>query len=171
MNQRNLVLGLILIGLGAYLGFVELTNGTGGEAIVALVGIAFLIGYAVTRRYGFLVPGAIMTGLGVGILWETQVGDAGGTVVIGLGVGFLAIYVIDAIVRRSQALWWPLIPGGILTVVGVATEIGNTKLLDDLEALWPIVLIAIGVVLVFAQLRTRHQEPPVPTSHPETPQP
>lgn len=170
MNQRNLVLGLILIALGAYLGFVQLTGG-GGEAIVALIGVAFLIGYAVTRRYGFLVPGAIMTGLGVGILWETQVGDAGGTVVIGLGAGFLAIYVIDAIVRRSQALWWPLIPGGILAVVGVATEIGNTKLLDDLEAFWPILLIAIGIVLVFAQLRTRHEEPPAPTGQHESPQP
>jgi hypothetical protein len=156
MHQRNLILGLLLIGAGLYFAYVQAT-GSGGEAIVALIGAGFLVAYAVTRAYGFLVPGAIMTGLGLGVLWETQVGDAGGVVVIGLGLGFIAIYVIDAIVRRSQALWWPLIPGGILTIVGVATESENQGLLEDLGWLWPIALIAVGGLLVLLQVRERRQ--------------
>ena len=169
MQQRNLILGLLLIGLGLYFAFVQAT-GAGGEAIVALIGAGFLVAYAVTRTYGFLVPGSIMTGLGLGILWETEVGGAGGVVVIGLGLGFVAIYVIDALVRRSQAMWWPLIPGGILALIGVVTETENEGALRDLAWIWPAVLIALGAMLVIVQLRTRREEPPPTGQHgPEQP--
>jgi hypothetical protein len=152
MDQRSLIAGLALIGLGAYLGFVQIT-GSGGEAIVALIGLAFLGAYAVTRTYGFLIPGSIMTGLGVGILWETQVDPGGGVVVVGLGLGFLAIYVIDRMVRGRTAHWWPLIPGGILTVIGVLIVAGQQRWLDRMEWLGPVVLVAIGAALILAQLR------------------
>lgn len=162
MRQRNLILGLLLIGLGLFFAYVQAT-GSGGEAIVALIGAGFLVAYAVTRTYGFLVPGSIMTGLGLGILWETEVGGAGGVVVIGLGLGFVAIYVIDAIVRRSRAMWWPLIPGGILAIVGVVTETENEGVLEDLAWIWPVMLIALGAVLVIVQLRVGREEPPPAT--------
>jgi hypothetical protein len=156
MNQRNLVPGLLLIGLGIYLGIVQLT-GVGAEAIVAVIGVAFVVSYALTRTYGFLVPGAIMTGLGLGILWETEVSGGGGAVVIGLGVGFLAIYVVDAIVRRSEALWWPLIPGGILAMIGVLIRTDQTRLMEYTSLVWPLALIAVGITLVIVQARTRQK--------------
>jgi hypothetical protein len=156
MNQRNLVPGLLLIGLGIYLGIVQLT-GAGAEAIVAVIGVAFVVSYALTRNYGFLVPGAIMTGLGLGILWETEVSSGGGAVVIGLGVGFLAIYVVDAIVRRSAALWWPLIPGGILATIGALIETDRTRLMEYTSLVWPLALIAVGITLVIVQARTRQE--------------
>jgi hypothetical protein len=158
MTQRNLVPGLLLIGLGSYLAIVQLT-GVGAEAIVAIIGIGFLIAYAVTRTYGFLVPGGIMTGLGLGIVWETEIGSGGGSVVIGLGLGFLAIYLVDLAVNRSKALWWPVIPGGILTVIGGLAEADAVGLLVDTSLVWPIVLIGIGAVLVLVQLSRRPDAP------------
>lgn len=161
MNQRNLAPGLILIGLGVFLGIVQLT-GVGGEAVVAVIGGAFLIAYAATRQYGFLVPGGIMTGLGLGIIWETQVEAGGGAVLIGLGLGFVSIYLIDALVRQSAALWWPIIPGGILAGIGILVETEREGLLDELELLWPVALIVLGGIVLFTQMRDRtpHDVPP-----------
>ncbi|HEY6608203.1 MAG TPA: hypothetical protein VI277_03315 [Candidatus Limnocylindria bacterium] len=154
MINRNFVPGLLLIGLGSYLAIVRLT-GVGAEAIVAMFGIGFLIAYALTRTYGFLIPGGIMTGLGLGIMWEMEIGSGGGSVVLGLGLGFLTIYVIDLAVNRSKALWWPLIPGGILTVIGGLVEADNVGLLVDTSLVWPIVLIGAGAVILLVQLGRR----------------
>jgi hypothetical protein len=152
MQNRNLAPGLVLIGLGVLFGIVQLT-GIGGEAVVAVIGGALLVAYAVTRQYGFLVPGGILTGLGVGIIWQMQVlNDSGGAVLVGLGAGFLAIYAIDAIVRRRSALWWPLIPGGITMTIGLLLETGREGTLADAAPLWPIVLIVIGGALLLRQL-------------------
>ena len=163
MNTRNLAPGVILIALGALFFVVQLTD-VGGEAVVAVIGGAFLVAYAFTRQYGFLVPGGIMTGLGLGIVLQNQATpEEGGVVVIGLGVGFLSIYVIDLLVRGASALWWPIIPGGILTAIGILIEANQVEILTQLEWAWPLVLIAIGVIVLFAQVR-RHDEPPAATT-------
>lgn len=153
MNTRNLAPGMILIALGALFFFVQLTD-LGGEAIVAVIGGAFLVAYAFTRQYGFLVPGGIMTGLGLGILVQSQATpEAGGVVVIGLGAGFLSIYLIDLLVRGASALWWPIIPGGILATIGILVEADRVEVLAELEWAWPLILIAIGVIVLFTQMR------------------
>ena len=154
MDQRNLVPGLLLIGLGAFL-FLAQVTGVGAEAIVAVIGIGFLLAYGFTRDYGFLVPGGIMTGLGLGIVWETNVGGAGGSVVLGLGLGFLAIFVVDLLMKHTDAPWWQLIPGGILATIGVLIESGEEGMLADLGWLWPLVLIAAGLVLLVTQFMGR----------------
>ena len=157
VNTRNLAPGLILIALGA-LFFVVQVTGVGGEAVVAVIGAAFLAAYAFTRQYGFLVPGGIMSGLGVGIVLQSQAtAEEGGVVVIGLGLGFLSIYVIDLLVRRSSRLWWPLVPGGILTAIGILIEADRVEVLTGLDWLWPLVLIAIGAIVLLSQVRRREE--------------
>lgn len=98
--QRQLVPGLMLVALGVLFLLVQ-QAGWDGEAVVAVIGAAFLVGYAFTRYYGLLVPGGIMTGLGAGIIYETQVQGGGAPVLLGLGLGFLSIY---AIVIAHQCL-------------------------------------------------------------------
>lgn len=165
MNTRNLAPGVILIALGALFFVIQLTD-VGGESVVAVIGCAFLVAYAFTRQYGFLVPGGIMTGLGLGIVWQSQaMPEEGGVVVLGLGAGFLSIYVIDLLVRRASALWWPIVPGGILTTIGILIEADRIDMLAGLEWGWPLVLIAIGAILLIRQLR-RREEPPTPTAPP-----
>jgi hypothetical protein len=150
MHERNLVPGLILIGLGVFLAVVELT-GTGAEALVAVIGAIFLVAYAVTRRYGLLIAGGIITGLGLGIVWETQVFESGAAVLIGLGAGFVSVYLIDLLVRQATAQWWPVIPGGILVTIGVFVGVEERALIGS-EQLWPAILIVIGALLLITQL-------------------
>jgi hypothetical protein len=62
----------IAIGLGLLA--VILTD-VGGEVFLGAVGLGFLIAYAATRNYGLLIPGAIITGLALGIgapRWERR---------------------------------------------------------------------------------------------------
>ncbi len=122
--------------------------GVGGEGVVAAVGLAFLVAYALTRRYGFLVPGGILTGLGVGIIYESQMHARGATVVLGLGLGFLGIYAVDAAARKTPRGWWPLIPGGVLTLIGLLQAAGQ-EFLGSIGRWWPVLLIAVGAYLVF----------------------
>lgn len=151
------IVGLALIALGIVL-FVVVTTDLGGEVVVAVVGVGFLVAYAATRTYGLLIPGAILTGLGTGILVESY-GGPQEAVVLGLGIGFLMIAVVDTLVHRVRARqhperrarggwWWPLIPGGILSVTGASTMAG-VEHLGRYAA--PVVLIVIGLVLLLGR--------------------
>ncbi len=116
---------------------------------MAVIGLAFLTAYAFTRNYGFLVPGGIMSGLGIGIIYETLLDANGAPVLLGLGLGFITIYVISRLQGRMSADWWPLIPGGILTTVGLFLAADQTGLLGTIGRWWPAALIIIGVFLIY----------------------
>ena len=144
--DRRVVPGLVLIALGVlFLLFQQV--GVGGEAVVAVIGLVLLAGYAYTRNYGFLIPGGIMTGLGMGIILAARSPGGGSAVLLGLGLGFLSIYVI-ARWRHMPAGWWPLIPGGVITVIGLLVAAGESGLLAAAGRWWPVVLILVGVYLL-----------------------
>jgi hypothetical protein len=141
---------LILVGIaGLALQLVESTPGAGG-VVVLLIGLGLLGAFAFTRQYGYLIPGGIMTGLGAGIvasdvLTLTDEGT-GGVIVLGLGLGFLSIWVIGGLVRVVEHHWWPLIPGGILAVIGAALLVGGQAV--GLLDYWYVVVIALGVIVL-----------------------
>lgn len=136
--------GVILIAVGATLFAVQLLN-LDAEVIVLVIGLIFAAAYAGTRRYGLLIPAGVLGGLGTGILLEGY-GVMGEPVVLGLGLGFLAIYAVDRLAAgaREPGRWWPLIPGAILTIIaGAESTFGpdGTRLIAQG---WPILLIAAG---------------------------
>lgn len=157
-NRSNVVGGVILIMLGlAFLG-MQVFEAAGGAFVPLGLGIAFLTTHLIYRNYGFLVPGGILTGLGVGLLAEEFSVFAGEPVVLGLGLGFISIFVIDRVTRTGprEGYWWPLIPGGILTMVGVGS------LFPDLTETimrfgWPLAIILLGVFVIVRGMR----RPPV----------
>lgn len=131
-----------------------------GGLIVGGIGLGFLAAFAFTRQYGYLVPGGIMTGLGAGIIASERLTlideQTGGVIVLGLGLGFLSIWVIGAIVAVAQHHWWPLIPGGILAGIGVVLLVGgqDAAILDY----WGVAVIAVGLFVLwraFAEGRAR----------------
>ena len=82
---------------------------------------------------------------GVGVAFVAAQGGPDEAVVLGLGIGFVAISVIDGLLSDDGAAWWPLIPGGILTVVG-ASQIAGIR--DIGIYLVPGALMIVGVALV-----------------------
>lgn len=147
--RETIILAIVLIGVGIASLVANVVPDSGG-VIVLLIGLGLLAAFVSMREYGYLVPGGIMTGLGVGILASQGLDltdeAAGGVVVLGLGFGFLSIWVIAALARLEENHWWPFIPGGILASVGAALIIGGQAI--DLLAYWPVVLIAIGLVVL-----------------------
>ena len=166
MSQRTLAPGLFLIGLGAFLLLVQTTS-LGSEAVVAVIGAAFVVAYFAKRIYGFLVAGGIMLGLGLGILWQVETGSDG-AVLIGLGLGFVSIWVIGNLMRDEVRHWWPLIPGGIIATVGVLVEAEQTGFLRSYGDLWPLILVVIGAILLLAQMAGRPAEASDPATPPAT---
>jgi hypothetical protein len=137
--------GAVLIVLGLGLVALQIVGGMGDAAALFLVGGVFVFFYFARRVYGLLIPGCILLGIGLG-----RVGAAGGFAVgdlepIGLGVGFLAIYLIDSI-YRGRSHWWPLVPGLILTLSGIARLSADAQRL--LAVGWPILLIVAGLALL-----------------------
>lgn len=129
------------------------------ESIPLAIGVAFLVAYALTRRYGFLVPGGILSGVGAGVLTSSilNVSDGGPYVLIGGGIGFLLIFCVDALVSRSTARWWPVIPGGLMLLAGGGTLSQSNDFRRQFEIIAPLLLIGLGVLILLSRTRQTKQ--------------
>ncbi|MGZ3599217.1 MAG: hypothetical protein ACXWQ5_05835 [Ktedonobacterales bacterium] len=159
MNPAIVGAILVIIGLIALAANVWHTDILGLLVLPAL-GIVFLVGAFVGRISGLVIPGSILTGLGLGTLAQQTLfasasGDTrGGIVVLGLALGFLAIMPLMQLMER-RVYWWPAIPGGILLLVGIGLLAGpaGASFLQALGTLWPLALIAVGAYLLFRVYR------------------
>lgn len=161
-RDGRLVTGAILIVLGLGLLALQFVQGFGEAVLFFLIGGLFVAGYLYRDAYGLLIPGGIFLGLGLGAIGEGAVLEFADFEAIGLGIGFLSIYVI-ALVYQGSSHWWPLVPGFILILVGLAT--GNEVLQRLLSVGWPLILVFIGLMFLagaFGLLgRGREAEMPV----------
>jgi hypothetical protein len=163
------VAGVIIIGIGLFFLLAQFVPDL-GRSIPLLIGLAFLAAFVVRREYGFLVPGAIVSGVGVGVLLTDAVGDAwsGAVVLLSIAGGFVAIWIVSLLLHRIdpqwpgggsrdvvRALWWPLIPGGILALVALLVIAEEQGLDADILRWWPILLIGIGLILLVSNLSRR----------------
>jgi len=155
--DRRWIGGLILILVGGGLLAGQFVPDIGRYAPL-VVGLGLLVIFIVTRNAGALIGGAIVTGIGVGILLDEQFpSTAGSWIPLCLGLGFLGIWVFGSLLRMPEARFWPLIPGGILTFVGIATLGGLSSEIGQYA--WPILLIVIGVVSIAGSLRRKPAAP------------
>ncbi len=153
-GSNSNIIPFVLIVLGALLLFTPLNLGDlFGSAIVLVIGLVFLYVYGQQgRNIGFLIPGSIMTGLGLGIVAEAATG-MNGLVPLGLGLGFCAIWFMQ------RSFWWALIPGGIIALAGLKdlanSNDGSGSTLGSLGlsggSWWPLLLVGAGIWLVFSR--------------------
>jgi len=136
---------LVIAGLGLFA--LEAVDGTGDAAILFVIGAVFIAAYFMRRVYGFLIAGCIALGVGLGQAAQEIFDTSGDVTVIGIGIGFGLIYAIDRLTDGS-AHWWPLIPGGILLIIGLASLSGSVG-----DYLWPALLIVAGGVILFSSRR------------------
>jgi hypothetical protein len=140
--------GVILIVIGTALFAVQLLH-LDADVIVLIIGLVFATAFVGTRLYGLLIPAAVLVGLGTGILLE-DLGYTREPVLLGLGLGFLAIYGVDVATSGAHqpGRWWPLIPGAILLVIAVVSGAFGPEGERAIQQGWPIVLIAAGAWLL-----------------------
>lgn len=153
MRQINIG-GVILIALGLFFLGVQF-NLFGAELIVSLIGVCFLVPYFAggRRQFGFLVPGSLLTCLGLGITFAAQGiwPPANGMIVmLGLTAGFGGISVL-----APERPWWPLIPAGFFAVISALAGISAFPWFRwARDAMLGLVLVAVGVLLMLRSRRT-----------------
>jgi hypothetical protein len=150
--------GLILIALGIVFLLAQFFE-FGPGLFLTLLGLLFLIAYAFTRSYGLLIPGCILAGIGIGLALGRTLSRPDVTVTLGLGLGFVAMFLVQWIVAGSSH-WWPLIPGVALSLVGLAELVPQGQYL--LEKGWPLILIVVGLGLLIGTSLRRSDRPITP---------
>jgi len=101
-------------------------------SISLATGLAFLAWGFFERLLGLLIPGSLLTSIGPGF-YLGFVKNAGsselaqiGILLTCFGLGW-ALIILTYRMINPVFLWWPLIPGGILAVVGWGLTIGGNK--------------------------------------------
>jgi MFS family permease len=153
--RNNRLGGVALIAIGAWLLLAQLTSSDLlGLLFLPLVGLGF-IGWALqSHHFGLLVPGGILLGIGVGsglinALFPDAAGNIqGGVFFLAFAAGWLLIALLSGLADNHPHRW-PLIPGGIMAVLGSLLIIGSAAapILAFLADWWPLAMIAIGVAL------------------------
>ncbi|PDW00409.1 hypothetical protein CJ255_20725 [Candidatus Viridilinea mediisalina] len=143
-------MGLLLIGLGALLIVGQLFNVSlnlsAGMVLFTIGSVFFFFGFW-QRIYGLIIPGSILSGLSIGVIFEPLVG--GPAVLWGLALGFLGIFGLGRALFQHESIW-PVIPAVILFAVGMLAALSNLPAIlgpSLFMLLGPLLLIAAGIYL------------------------
>jgi hypothetical protein len=163
-KRDGLVGGLILVGIGliALAGqFVDLDSLPNlGLFILPIMGVIFLLWGILTREAGPIIPGGIMSGIGLGILLVAEpfeivsAENEGGVFMLSFALGWLLVTVLTA-VFTSETHWWALIPAAIMGMIGGTVLVGGVfeTILSLLGDFWPVALIVIGIWVLVQGVR------------------
>lgn len=102
------------------------------SSIVFMTGLGFLAWGFFERIFGLMIPGCLLAGLGPGFYLGFVMNAASnelvqiGFMITCFGLGWVMITLSHRMIN-PLFLWWPLIPGGILTMVGWGLTIGGNQ--------------------------------------------
>ncbi len=157
---HRLIAGLILILIGITLLLQQWFDI--GMYMVLLLGGAMLLWGSLSRRSGWIIPGGVLTGIGLGILamqgpWHFPTELQSGIFLLCFAFGWFLITLLTALFTCTQ--WWALIPGGIMAAIGVSILVTNGAIRwEDLNLVYAGILICIGLSLLAFKGRSRKNE-------------
>ena len=150
-----LVPGFLLISAGFPLLFNKITIFAFVLSMGTGLGLSLLLWGIFLRLLGLIIPGCLLLGIAPGIFFAwSKTGDFNGLTETGvmlvwfaLGWGFITI---ASRILTHKFIWWPLIPGGLLAVVGWGLYIGGDpgNALSFIGNTGSIGLIIFGVYLL-----------------------
>lgn len=124
-------------------------------SICLAIGVVFFLWGTRKKQLGLLIPGLLVSTIGAGVYfaWNGKAGTNGlqstGTMLLWFALGWIMITVTSRIYYK-KFVWWPLIPGGVLAMVGLGLSIGGNpdNALGFLQNTGSIGLIMFGVYLI-----------------------
>ncbi len=154
-GKGRLMTGVALIVIGATVllfQLVEVPNE--GALLMSALALIFLVWGVTTRSVGLLIPGGILAGIALGVylsegpLRQLEETADGGVFLVSFAAGWALITVLSVAIQRIA--WWPLIPAGIMAVIGGAMLVGGAavELLEYTNYIWPLALIGVGAYLL-----------------------
>jgi hypothetical protein len=164
MNQRaRTLLGILLIIAGLLVALDVLNIVPGGTSaiwvgIFSVAGLGFLYFYFQDKvsYWWAIIPGLTMFGvaftIALNLLFPGSAGALGGAVLLlGIALAFWIVYL------RDRSAWWPIIPAGVLTSLGILIAISE---IIPGEVFAGAFLICIGLTFIlvfFLQERSQRQ--------------
>ena len=123
--------------------------------ITLAIAVVFLAWGLKKRSLGLLIPGLLISTIGAGVFfaWKGPMKTNGlqetGTMLVWFALGWILISVTSRLFSHNF-VWWPLIPGGVLAMVGSGLYIGGNpgNALGFVQNTGSIGLIMFGVYLI-----------------------
>jgi hypothetical protein len=146
-------LGVLLVLVGAGLLIQYFVPGvSSGTLVLAAIGLAFLAAWLFGRSRWAVVPGLLILALAVaGFARELHVYDGPGLTALALAAAFLLIWLLNY--SRGVRSSWPLWGLAIFGLIGLVQLSGRIAGIPELGALWPVLIIVIGVLLLLSSRR------------------
>jgi hypothetical protein len=123
--------------------------------VLASIALPFLVVYARNREqwwplipaYALLAVGVMVGLIGPGVLDDLLIPAY---VMFAIAIPFFVVYM------RNRDQWWPLIPGGVMGVIGLAFLLAEGAVVY----IGPIALVVVGIWILLRQLKAK--EPTAP---------
>ena len=131
-----------------------------GNYIVIVLGVGMLVWGSISHRSGWIIPGGVLSGIGLGILamqgpWQIPIADQNGVFLLCFAMGWFLITLLTALFTCTQ--WWALIPGGIMALIGGSILVTNGAIRwMDLNLVYAFILIVIGLILLVFRGREKN---------------
>lgn len=147
--------GIVLLSLAALIILSEAFPGyddrLGGGVFLGGIGLAFLVVYLVApANWWAIIPAGVMMTLGVVAGLDNIPGlETGGIFFLGLGATFGVLSLLKVDGRR---MGWPLIPAGVLLLMGLLIMASASNLASFM---WPVAIIVVGIFLLMRSFMRR----------------
>jgi len=159
-RKGSLALGTGLLVVGAVLLATRFGSVESAPAWLLGIGVGLALIAILGRAFAPLVGGMVLLGLGAGmLLGDRDVAGlrAGTWTLLGLGAGFVGIYLLGLILQLKPH-WWPLVPGLVLLAVGGARIVRHfafvpPQVIIAMRAWWPAALVVAGLWVVVRAVR------------------
>ena len=170
-RREGITGGIILVIIGIMVLIGQLVDtGWLGALIPLGLGVIFMTWGILTREAGLMIPGGILSGVGLGVaLIGTPLGDLallaplaeneGAAFMGAFALGWFSITAASALFAR-ETMWWALIPGAVFALIAAGIGLGGLFMtaVAILGRFWPVLLILIGLYIVGKQLLPGHEE-------------
>lgn len=136
------LVGLALVGLQESLDLLPGSNWT-GAVFLGCLGLAFWLVYLRRpEQWWAMIPGGVLLTLTLVTGLDDLVSQTEVVFFLGLGVTFFLVALLPNAVHNTR---WALIPGGILTVLGLVmiAQIGNI-----MNIVFPVILVGLGIFIL-----------------------
>jgi hypothetical protein len=144
---------LVLVGIGLLIqAALPVNTISAGTVLLFALGIALIAGWLFGGSWLAAIPGLLLVALGVArLISELNIYTGPGTTALSLAVGFVVIWLIG--LGRDRRSRWPIVIAVILGLIGGIQVFGQLQNIPELSVVWPVVIIAVGVLLLISSRR------------------
>lgn len=143
---------LVLVGVGLLIQYF-VPGVSSGTLVLTAIALALLAAWLFGRSRWAVVPGLLILALALaGLARELNVYSGPGLTAAALAVAFLLIWVLDY--SRGVRSTWPLWGLAIFGLIALVQASGRISGIPELGALWPVLIIVIGVLLLASARRS-----------------